>query len=193
MKSPCVAAAVHGHVYGCRIHVRAWLSAAWLRYRISQRWSSIWKENNQVGHHARPRRASATAPLHTGADMCKMAIPGAGSSGVQHVFSGMSTLRAPCQLEAASTGRGGVCKLLGATPRPLGCVCGVNTEPSQPRRLPESSVAAARTHLQCTHSVSGSPHTLTSVCTGRPPGRVRVGAGHAASCQHALTLRVNLM
>ena len=32
-----------------------------------------WEKNNnkKVGHHARPRRASATAPLHTGADTCK--------------------------------------------------------------------------------------------------------------------------
>ena len=32
----------------------------------------------QIGHHARPRRASATAPLRTGADMCKTGS-GAGS------------------------------------------------------------------------------------------------------------------
>ena len=31
------------------------------------------------GHHARPRRASATAPLRTGADMCRTGV-GAGSS-----------------------------------------------------------------------------------------------------------------
>ena len=29
------------------------------------------KKKNQIGHHARPRQASATAPLRTGADMCK--------------------------------------------------------------------------------------------------------------------------
>ena len=29
------------------------------------------RKKKQIGHHARPRRASATAPLHTGADMCK--------------------------------------------------------------------------------------------------------------------------
>ena len=29
------------------------------------------KKKKQVGHHARPRRASATAPRRTGADMCK--------------------------------------------------------------------------------------------------------------------------
>ena len=29
------------------------------------------KETDQIGHHARPRRASATAPLRTGADTCK--------------------------------------------------------------------------------------------------------------------------
>ena len=29
------------------------------------------KKKNQIGHHARPRRASATAPLRTGADICK--------------------------------------------------------------------------------------------------------------------------
>ena len=34
---------------------------------------------NQVEHHARPRRASATAPPRTGADMCKT---GAGAGGV---------------------------------------------------------------------------------------------------------------
>ena len=28
-------------------------------------------KNKQIGHHARPRRASATAPLRTGADICK--------------------------------------------------------------------------------------------------------------------------
>ena len=28
-------------------------------------------KKNQIGNHARPRRASATAPLHTGADTCK--------------------------------------------------------------------------------------------------------------------------
>ena len=28
-------------------------------------------EKKQIGHHARPRRASATAPLRTGADTCK--------------------------------------------------------------------------------------------------------------------------
>ena len=36
----------------------------------------IYKKN---GHHARPRRASATAPLRTGADMCRIGV-GAGSS-----------------------------------------------------------------------------------------------------------------
>ena len=34
--------------------------------------------NNKIGHHAKPKRASATAPLRTGADMCKGV--GAGSS-----------------------------------------------------------------------------------------------------------------
>ena len=29
------------------------------------------KNTKQIGHHARPRRASATAPLRTGADTCK--------------------------------------------------------------------------------------------------------------------------
>ena len=29
------------------------------------------KTKKQIGHHARPRRASATAPLRTGTDMCK--------------------------------------------------------------------------------------------------------------------------
>ena len=29
------------------------------------------KQKKQIGHHTRPRRASATAPLRTGADMCK--------------------------------------------------------------------------------------------------------------------------
>ena len=29
------------------------------------------KNKKQIGHHARPRRASATAPLRTGADICK--------------------------------------------------------------------------------------------------------------------------
>ena len=33
----------------------------------------------KIGHHARPRRASATAPLRTGADMCRTGV-GAGSS-----------------------------------------------------------------------------------------------------------------
>ena len=33
----------------------------------------------KVGHHTRPRRASATAPLRTGVDMCKTG-PGSGSS-----------------------------------------------------------------------------------------------------------------
>ena len=28
-------------------------------------------KKSQIGHHARPRRASATAPLRTGADTCK--------------------------------------------------------------------------------------------------------------------------
>ena len=29
------------------------------------------KKRKKIGHHARPRRASATAPLRTGADVCK--------------------------------------------------------------------------------------------------------------------------
>ena len=29
-------------------------------------------KKKQIGHHARPRRVSATAPLSTGADMCKI-------------------------------------------------------------------------------------------------------------------------
>ena len=29
------------------------------------------KKKKQIGHHARPRRASATAPLRAAADMCK--------------------------------------------------------------------------------------------------------------------------
>ena len=38
------------------------------------------KTNKQkIGHHARPRRASATAPLRTGADMCRTGV-GTGSS-----------------------------------------------------------------------------------------------------------------
>ena len=32
-----------------------------------------------IGHHAKPKRASATAPLRTGADMCRTGV-GAGSS-----------------------------------------------------------------------------------------------------------------
>ena len=28
-------------------------------------------QKKEIGHHARPRRASATAPLRTGADMCR--------------------------------------------------------------------------------------------------------------------------
>ena len=34
-------------------------------------WLWLCKEENQIGHHARPRRASATAPLRTGAAICK--------------------------------------------------------------------------------------------------------------------------
>ena len=37
------------------------------------------KKIKKIGHHARPRRAWATAPLRTGADMCRTGV-GAGSS-----------------------------------------------------------------------------------------------------------------
>ena len=43
------------------------------------RFTFIMKKGKRIGHHARPRRASATAPLRTGADMCKTGA-GAGSS-----------------------------------------------------------------------------------------------------------------
>ena len=39
----------------------------------------VWRLFFLIGHHARPRRPSATAPLRTGADMCKTGA-GAGSS-----------------------------------------------------------------------------------------------------------------
>ena len=40
-------------------------------YVQEQDGQKINKKQKQIGHHARLRRASATAPLRTGADMCK--------------------------------------------------------------------------------------------------------------------------
>ena len=40
----------------------------------------VWKKKEKkFGHHAKPKRASATAPLRTGADMCRTGV-GTGSS-----------------------------------------------------------------------------------------------------------------
>ena len=60
-----------GHPLVYRVHLGASL------YTCDQKT----KKKRQIGHHAKPKRASATVPLHTGADMCKTGVGARSSAG----------------------------------------------------------------------------------------------------------------
>ena len=72
--TPCHESRIRGTRSGLETYRR--LVVAVLRRCPIRKKSKI--KNKKMGHHAKPKRASATAPLRTGADMCSTGV-GAGS------------------------------------------------------------------------------------------------------------------